>query len=527
MMGPRFPWLLWAYACCWSAGFCGKVVVWPTDASHWINVKVLLEELVLRGHEVTVLVPSSNLLINYQDTSSPFTFEVLQVSFTQETLDAFMDDFLSFWLNEISNASAWQIMWRMKKDLEIFSNMSKQACDTAMNPQLIEKLQQAKFDILIADPLAVGGELIAEILAIPFVYSFRFSDGNVVERLCGGLPSPPSYVPASTRRLTDRMPFVERLQNFLFYFYMDLFFLKFWRDEWDGYYSYALGRPTTLCETMGKAEIWLIRTYWDFEFPRPFLPNFEFVGGLHCKPAKPLPKEMEEFVQSSGKHGIVVFSLGSMIYNLTDEKSNVIAKALSQLPQKVLWRYKGKKPETLGSNTRIYDWIPQNDLLGHPLTKAFITHGGTNGIYEAIYHGVPMVGIPLFADQHDNIAHMRAKGAAVELDFSTLKTQDLVDALNTVINNSTYKENALRLSKIHHDQPVKPLDRAVFWIEFVMRHKGAKHLRPAAHNLTWYQYHCLDVLAFLFTCTAITIFILVKCCLFFCRCGRVAKTKKE
>lgn len=52
----------------------------------------------------------------------------------------------------------------------------------------------------------------------------------------------------------------------------------------------SLGRPTTLCETMGKAEIWLIRTYWDFEFPRPYLPNFEFVGGLHCKPAKPLPK---------------------------------------------------------------------------------------------------------------------------------------------------------------------------------------------------------------------------------------------
>lgn len=43
----------------------------------------------------------------------------------------------------------------------------------------------------------------------------------------------------------------------------------------------------------------------------------------------------------------------------------------------------------------------------------------------------------MFADQHDNIAHMRAKGAAVELDFSTLKTEDLVDAVNTVINNSS------------------------------------------------------------------------------------------
>ncbi|XP_027643533.2 UDP-glucuronosyltransferase 2A1 isoform X2 [Falco peregrinus] len=465
--------------------YYSKVVVWPTDASHWINVKVLLEELVLRGHEVTVLVPSSNLLIDYRDTSSPFTFEVLQVPFTQESLDAIMEDFLNFWINEISNLTPWEIMWRMKKDLEVFTNMSKQTCDTLVTkPQLIAKLWEAKFDILIADPLCVGGELIAEILAIPFVYSFRFSDGNVVERLCGGLLSPPSYVPASTMRLTDQMSFVERLKNFLFYFYMDLFFLKFWQNEWDRYYSNVLGRPTTLCETMGKAEIWLIRTYWDFEFPRPFLPNFEFVGGLHCQPAKPLPK--------------------------------------------VLWRYKGKKPETLGSNTRIYDWIPQNDLLGHPLTKAFITHGGTNGIYEAIYHGIPMIGIPMFADQHDNIAHMRAKGAATELDFSTLETQDLVDALNTVINNSTYKENALRLSKIHHDQPVKPLDRAVFWIEFVMRHKGAKHLRPAAHHLTWYQYHCLDVLAFLFTCTAIAVFILVKCCLFCCRrCGRIAKRKKE
>lgn len=41
---------------------------------------------------------------------------------------------------------------------------------------------------------------------------------------------------------------------------------------------------------MGRADIWLMRTYWDFEFPRPFLPNFKFIGGIHCKPAKPLPK---------------------------------------------------------------------------------------------------------------------------------------------------------------------------------------------------------------------------------------------
>ncbi|XP_015717180.2 UDP-glucuronosyltransferase 2A2-like isoform X2 [Coturnix japonica] len=505
--------------------YYSKILV---DNSHWLNMEYILNKLVARGHEVTVLLPSCFLILNGTQPS-PFQFEMVEVPISKSEMAAVMDEGFYFWFYEERRLPLWESLYKIIDLARKFENITRTICDAVVkNKVLLERLRASAFDVLLADPLMPSGELFAEKLGIPLVYTIRFSMGNTVERLCGGLPAPPSYVPASLSSLTDKMTFTERLKNVLSYALQDIAYHYILWGHWNEYYSDVLGRPTTLCETMGKAEIWLIRTYWDFEFPRPFLPNFEFVGGLHCQPAKPLPKEIEEFVQSSGEHGIVVFSLGSMVYNLTDERSNVIARALSQLPQKVLWRYKGKKPEALGSNTRTYDWIPQNDLLGHPLTKAFITHGGTNGIYEAIYHGIPMVGIPMFADQHDNIAHMRAKGAAVELDFSTLTTQDLVDAVNTVINNSTYKESALKLSKIHHDQPIKPLDRAVFWIEFVMRHKGAKHLRPAAHHLTWYQYHCLDVLAFLFTCAAIAGFILVKCCKFCCRkCGRVTKKKKE
>lgn len=73
----------------------------------------------------------------------------------------------------------------------------------------------------------------------------------------------------------------------------------------------------------------------------------------------------------------------------------------------------------------------------HPKTRAFITHGGTNGIYEAIYHGVPMVGIPLFADQPDNMVHMTAKGAAVTVNLNFINTEGLRDAINTVINDKS------------------------------------------------------------------------------------------
>ncbi|XP_020370222.2 LOW QUALITY PROTEIN: UDP-glucuronosyltransferase 2A2-like [Rhincodon typus] len=336
-----------------------------------------------------------------------------------------------------------------------------------------------------------------------------------MERQCGQLPSPPSYVPATLSELPNFMTFTQRINNLLSYIIQDLFFSTFW-GQWDSYYSEILGKPTTFCETMGKAEIWLIRTYWDFDFPRPLLPNFVFVGGLHCRPAKPLSQELEEFVQSSGEHGIVIFSLGSLVKNLAAEKAKVIAEALGEIPQKVLWSYAGEQPKTLASNTKLYKWLPQNDLLGHPKTRVFITHGGTNSIYEAIYHGVPMIGIPLFADQPDSMAHMKTKGAAVVLNFDTLNKQDLVNAINTVINDTSYKENVLKLSRIQHDQPMSPVDRAVFWIEFVMRHGGAQHLRPAAHSLSCYQYHCLDVIAFLFICLAIIVFVSKKCCMFCC-----------
>uniref|UniRef100_A0A8C8ZRU8 glucuronosyltransferase n=1 Tax=Prolemur simus TaxID=1328070 RepID=A0A8C8ZRU8_PROSS len=506
----------------------GNVLIWPTDGSHWLNIKIILEELIQRNHNVTVLASSATLLIN-SSLNSPVNFEVIPVLFKTSDIDSLVEHMIMLWLDHRPTPlTLWTFYKELGKLIDTFYRINIQICDGVLNnPRLMARLRKGGFDVLVADPVTICGDLVALKLGIPFMYTLRFSPASTVERHCGKIPAPVSYVPAALSELTDQMTFAERVKNTISYPLQDYIFQTYW-GAWNSYYSKVLGRPTTLCETMGKAEIWLIRTYWDFEFPRPYLPNFEFVGGLHCKPAKPLPKEMEEFVQSSDEHGVVVFSLGSMVKNLTEEKANIIASALAQIPQKVLWRYGGKKPATLGNNTQLYDWIPQNDLLGHPKTKAFITHGGTNGIYEAIYHGIPMVGVPMFADQPDNIAHMKAKGTAVEVNLNTMTSADLLNALRAVINEPSYKENAMRLSRIHHDQPVKPLDRAVFWIEFVMRHKGAKHLRPAAHNLTWFQYHSLDVIGFLLACVATSMILVMKCCLFSCqKFGKTGRKKKR
>ncbi|XP_064341190.1 UDP-glucuronosyltransferase 2B31-like [Camelus dromedarius] len=516
--------LLLQLNCYFSSGSCGKVLVWPVEYSHWINMKTILDELVTKGHEVTVLISSASIFID------PNTQSLLNLRFlTKDDFKYVFKHLLDKW-TYLAKDSFWTYFSTVESILWEYSDMQMKLCkDVVSNKKLMTKLHESRFDVVLADAVGPCGELLAEILQIPLVYSLRFSPGFALEKYGGKLPLPPSYVPVIMSELGDQMTFMERVKNMMYVLYFDFWFQTFNEKKWNHFYSEVLGRPTTLLETVGKADMWLIRNYWDFEFSRPRLPNFEFVGGLHCRPAKPLPMEMEEFVQSSGEDGIVVFTLGSIVTNITEERANVIASALAQIPQKVLWRYHGKKPDTLGPNTRLYKWIPQNDLLGHPKTKAFITHGGANGIYEAIYHGIPMVGIPLFADQPDNIAHMTAKGAAARLDLDTMSTTDLLNALNQVINNPSYKQNAMRLSTIQHDQPIKPLDRAVFWIEFVMRHKGAKHLRPAAHDLTWYQYHSLDVIGFLLACVAAALLVITKCCLFCCQKFPIAgkKEKKE
>ncbi|XP_048220826.1 UDP-glucuronosyltransferase 2B31-like [Perognathus longimembris pacificus] len=510
---------------CFESASGGQVLVVPMEYSHWMNVKVILEELVHRGHEVTVLTSSAATGVEF-GKPSPFKFEIFTRSLNTKELESLLKVHIEEWTYEFPKYSAWKFYSRLQSLFAEYSDIFEMLCkDMVLNKKLMQRLQASRFDVLLADPFFPCGELLAELLNIPFLHTLRFTPGSQYEKHCGGLPFPPSYVPVALSELTDRMTFMERVTNMMTGIFFDYYFQAFNEKKWNRFYSEVLGRPTTILELLAKADIWLIRTSWDLDFPRPLLPNFEFVGGLHCKPAKPLPEEMEKFVQSSGDHGVVVFSLGSMVGNLSEERANTIASALAQIPQKILWRYEGNTPDTLAPNTQLYKWIPQNDLLGHPKTKAFITHGGTNGVYEAIYHGVPMVGIPLFADQPDNIARVKAKGAAVRLDFTTFSSKDLLNALKAVIHNPSYKENAMRLSRIHHDQPVKPLDRAVFWIEFVMRHKGAKHLRPAVHDLTWLQYHSLDVIGFLLACVAAVIFIFTRCCLFCCR--KLTKSGKK
>lgn len=83
-----------------------------------------------------------------------------------------------------------------------------------------------------------------------------------------------------------------------------------------------------------------------------------------------------------------------------------------------------------------------------------------------------------------------------------------------------------------HDQPMKPIDSAVYWVEHVIRYNGAQHLRCASLDLEWYQREMIDIIGFLIllvgTGTTILYLLVRKTCLFLCKKRTpVSKHKKN
>ena len=93
----------------------------------------------------------------------------------------------------------------------------------------------------------------------------------------------------------------------------------------------------------------------------------------------------------------------------------------------------GYVPSFLSPNIKVVDWLPQNDLLGHKDIKAFVTHVGHNSLYESAYHGVPVVAVPLFADQFANAKKAEHFGLGLTVNHKSTTLQQLVETIELVV----------------------------------------------------------------------------------------------
>jgi polyene glycosyltransferase len=95
---------------------------------------------------------------------------------------------------------------------------------------------------------------------------------------------------------------------------------------------------------------------------------------------------------------------------------------------------------------RIEGWVSsQMAVLRHPNVRAFVSHCGINSIHEAVVCGVPVVGIPLFADQPDMAMRALDAGVALVLSKQALKADAVRMAVRRVVDDVAFRRPMSRL----------------------------------------------------------------------------------
>jgi UDP:flavonoid glycosyltransferase YjiC (YdhE family) len=97
-------------------------------------------------------------------------------------------------------------------------------------------------------------------------------------------------------------------------------------------------------------------------------------------------------------------------------------------------------PDLLGPqprNVRIERYIPQSTLL--PLCDLVVNHGGSGSVIGSVAHGVPMVVLPMGADQPLNAARCEALGVGRALDVVTATPSSIAQAATAVLNRPAYR----------------------------------------------------------------------------------------
>merc|ERR1711936_30601 len=179
----------------------------------------------------------------------------------------------------------------------------------------------------------------------------------------------------------------------------------------------------------------------------PYLPNVIEVGGLGVKEAKPLTGDLASWLDSAHA-GAVFISFGSAISpsQMPEEKLAVVLAVFRALPQiSFVWKW-DSEIEELPANVIIKKWIPQQDLLGHPNLRVFVTHGGMGGVSEAVYHKTALVGIPFVNDQKSNLLRAEKHGYAKLLEWDDLTAENLLAAIKESMES---EEMQAALERVH------------------------------------------------------------------------------
>ncbi|KAL8573678.1 hypothetical protein ACOMHN_007231 [Nucella lapillus] len=455
-----------------------RVVLLPNPlTSHTKYHTNVARALHRKGHDVFLTMPDYLVQKGNLDTTN---MTVIEYDATINVEEAAMNDSRGSYFRGENENFVLQI------------GIIKAYCDNMLrNETFYRQIRDLKPDLVVIDNLPQV-KMLAVLpyrIGVPFAYV-----GSVYLPLDQRIPFSPAVLPLPIMKVTDHMTFFQRVLTTLIaigWSLMDPFVYT------DAVARYAPEKPYISADMLiARAEIWLVEMDHILDYPRPTLPNVKLIGGTATGPSNPVKGKLGQFLDSA-EHGVILVTFGSYVLNVPKEISDKLWEVYSQLPYKIIFRSNLTSPDP--EKIYVSPWIPQNDILGHPKVKAFVSHCGKNGQYEALFHEVPVVAVPIFGDQPYNAERMRVKGFAEVLDLRTSTAEEMVSTIMQVAGDPKYKSAISAASRLFRQEYHVPMDEAAFWLDHVMEYGGA-YMRSSGHEMPLYQFMLIDVIAFLVAC---------------------------
>nr|AUF81975.1 egt [Cryptophlebia leucotreta granulovirus] len=236
------------------------------------------------------------------------------------------------------------------------------------------------------------------------------------------------------------------------------------------------GNGTPAIQELKKRVVLLfINVYPVIDNNRAVSNNVQYLGGLHLKRPLPLKDDHQLRLFIRGKTPVIYVNFGSILEanNMDLDALGEFVRVFNGLPYKFLWRVNKSIHQrfNISKNVLIRDWFPQRDLLFNSRIKLFVTHGGLQSMDEAIDSGVPMLCIPLMGDQFLNCERVFQLGIGEKVNMVTIEQEKIDKLIENMINNNKYYVRVGELKKLIRDRPLKPVHRALWYTEKMLRNK--------------------------------------------------------
>ncbi|KAB0790863.1 hypothetical protein PPYR_14950 [Photinus pyralis] len=488
-------------------------VVLTPGYSHQAFFKPFWRELSLRGHQVTTI------------TTHPIKDAKL-VNLTEIDLGTFADDTQGH-MHKIVELGDTNLARQVRY---MFTNALPTVDKLLGFPPVRELIddKDARFDLVILEHLWNSILPFAVRFNCPYIGMLTIDAPNAMLKKVGN-PIHSSLFPDNLLPFGDGPTLTERVSSFLYELGYNNVYLEMEELEKELVEKHFGSDYPPIREMAENISLLFVNADPIFHHNRPLVPAVVQIGGdgFHRSPPRPLPQDIQ-LVLDAATGGFIYFSLGTNVRSefLGEKTIDMMLGVFAELPFTVLWKFGGnisRKPR----NVVVAKWLPQEDVLRHPNIKLFITQGGQQSMDEAIQSHVPMLGIPFFGDQPFNVRKMVNRGFGLGLNYKNLERESFRQAIVEVIGNSKYRNTVTKLAQLARDQPMSGLEKAIWWTEYVIRHKGAKHLRSPLLDLPWYQYLLLDVIGALLLGLSLSLLTIAFVCRSLIRLVRKKSTSSE